>query len=143
MGRSVGTKSYMSPEALEAVGPDHSFRFGPELDFWSLGIMLYEMLYFRNPFEPEEETAAVEVIRNVLNWRNSLVFDEEIFQISADCRSLIQQLITSVDRRFDFDQITQHPFMAHVAMSQLIESEKVSRFFKGTLPAHSFARDSR
>lgn len=43
--RSCGTRQYLSPE----VFTKHN-RHGIEADFWSLGIVLYEVLYSRRPF---------------------------------------------------------------------------------------------
>ena len=45
-GRVVGTPAYLSPE--QAGGRD---RIGPPSDIWSLGVVLYEVLAGRHPFE--------------------------------------------------------------------------------------------
>ena len=41
----VGTPNYMSPECLEG-----GFKIGYKADVWSLGCMLYHMVYKRLPF---------------------------------------------------------------------------------------------
>lgn len=44
-----GTPNYIAPEILDAkVG--HSY----EVDFWSIGVILYTLLYGRPPFESPE-----------------------------------------------------------------------------------------
>jgi serine/threonine protein kinase len=43
---SSGTPEYMAPEQLT-----HSHRHGVEVDFWSLGVVLFEILYRVRPFE--------------------------------------------------------------------------------------------
>src|SRR5262249_4741838 len=46
-GLVLGTPSYMAPEVLEGHGSDH------RADMWAVGIILYEILTGRRPFEAE------------------------------------------------------------------------------------------
>ena len=45
--RAVGTPDYLAPELL--LGTDH----GPEVDWWSLGVVMYEFIVGIPPFNAD------------------------------------------------------------------------------------------
>lgn len=57
-GAVIGTPHYMAPEQVRGEGP----RAGPPADVWALGVLLYEMLSDRRPFEGETPLAIYEKI---------------------------------------------------------------------------------
>jgi len=51
-----GTMEYCSPEVL--TGNKYA---GPELEMWSMGILLYTLVFFENPFRTPQETVRAEI----------------------------------------------------------------------------------
>uniref|UniRef100_A0A914WVU1 Protein kinase domain-containing protein n=1 Tax=Plectus sambesii TaxID=2011161 RepID=A0A914WVU1_9BILA len=64
-----GTMEYCSPEVL--TGNKYA---GPELEMWSLGILLYTLIFFENPFRTAQETVRADL---EMPWEVS----EGLFQV--------------------------------------------------------------
>lgn len=62
----VGTQDFLSPEVLAAMNGGSHCTYGVECDWWSLGVIGYEMIYGRSPFS--DDTSA-RTINNILNFQ--------------------------------------------------------------------------
>lgn len=62
----VGTQDFLSPEVLAAMDGGSRNTYGVECDWWSLGVIAYEMIYGRSPFSGGTSTRT---IHNILNFQ--------------------------------------------------------------------------
>ncbi|HEY1603808.1 MAG TPA: serine/threonine-protein kinase [Pirellulales bacterium] len=100
-----GSLAYMSPEQLEACNPNH-MREAEDLDgrsdVYSLGVMLWELLTGRRPFEDCQPTSNWSATLNqMLADRHQGVPIDAIAQLPRDCPSGLKQFLLSclnVDR---------------------------------------------
>ena len=99
----VGTAYYVAPEVLNKKA------YGPEIDWWSLGAMFYEMLIGHAPFYSED---ANEACYKVINWKKYLKLPSDI-RISQEAEDLIFKMINSPKNRLGkngANEIKSHPF---------------------------------
>lgn len=62
----VGTQDFLSPEVLAAMNGGPHCTYGVECDWWSLGVIAFEMIYGRSPFSGG---SSARTINNILNFQ--------------------------------------------------------------------------
>ncbi|NWW28476.1 CTRO kinase, partial [Falcunculus frontatus] len=104
----VGTPDYMAPEVLIGLGGDGKASYGPECDWWSLGVIAYEMIYGRCPFT---EGTSAKTFNNIMNFQRFLRFPEDV-KVSSDFLDLIQSLLCGQKERLGYEGLCCHPFFS-------------------------------
>lgn len=103
----VGTEEYLAPEIINAAG------HGAEVDWWSFGILVHELVYGFTPFRGSHRDAT---FSNIL--RKPLAFPDSP-AVSEDCKDLIQALLVRdptkrLGAKGGADEIKRHNFFKSV-----------------------------
>ncbi|XP_008576817.1 PREDICTED: myotonin-protein kinase isoform X5 [Galeopterus variegatus] len=108
---AVGTPDYLSPEILQAVGGGPGTgSYGPECDWWALGVFAYEMFYGQTPFYAD---STAETYGKIVHYKEHLSLPLADAGVPEEAQDLIQRLLCPPETRLgrggagDFQK---HPF---------------------------------
>ncbi|QLQ81269.1 hypothetical protein HG537_0F00300 [Torulaspora globosa] len=112
----VGTEEYIAPEVIRGNG--HTAA----VDWWTLGILTYEMLFGFTPFKGDNTN---ETFCNIL--KSEVTFSNNN-EVSRACKDLIKKLLTKneskrLGSRMGAADIKRHPFFKKVQWSLLRNQE--------------------
>lgn len=117
----VGTPDYLAPETINGSGQDDM------VDWWSLGVILFEFIYGYPPFHAESPDAVFQnILARHINWPSE---QEEVdLNISQTAKDLMNALMTlRPDERLGCQNgaadIKAHLFFSGVAWESISEEE--------------------
>lgn len=112
----VGTPNYIAPEVLLRKG------YTQLCDWWSVGVILFEMLVGQPPFLAPTPT---ETQLKVINWESTLHIPAQV-ELSPEARDLIAKLCCAAEHRLGrngADDLKAHPFLGAIDFSSDIRRQ--------------------
>ncbi|TPX47944.1 hypothetical protein SeLEV6574_g02339 [Synchytrium endobioticum] len=112
----VGTPDYIAPESIADIGQS-------SVDWWAVGVILYEFLYGIPPFHAETPP---QVFENILN--RNIDWQEDEVDISPEARDLMEGLMCSdfkerLGSKGGAAEVKAHPFFADIKWDELASVE--------------------
>lgn len=109
---TVGTPDYIAPEVFTKQGYSHS------VDWWSVGVILFEMMVGYPPFYSDEPSTTCQ---KILHWRKTFAIPRDA-RLSSAAADLIRRLVSDPKDRLGKNgvaEIKAHPFFAGVEWARL------------------------
>ena len=104
---TVGTPDYIAPEVFGQDG------YGEEVDWWSIGVMFFEMVVGYPPFFSENPS---DTCKKIVKWKQYFQIPDDA-NLSYEAKSLIKRMVASHENRLGVngvDEIKKHPFFKGV-----------------------------
>jgi serine/threonine kinase 38 len=111
---TVGSPGYIAPEVLLKKG----YRF--ECDWWSVGVIMFEMIYGYPPFYADDP---IKTCQKIVRWKHFLEFPEDV-DVSKAAVHLLRNLLCDAPDRIGtrsggVNEIKSHPFFEGINWDNL------------------------
>ena len=100
---TVGTPDYIAPEVFGQGG------YNENVDWWSVGVILFEMLVGYPPFFSDDPSITCQ---KIIHWKKTLIIPSDA-NLSPAATNLIKSLVNDPDKRLGakgVQEIKNHPF---------------------------------
>lgn len=111
MFSTVGTPDYIAPEVFSQKG------YGVEVDWWSLGVIMFECLVGYPPFYAEQP---LQTCRKIVNYKRTLKIPSEA-GLSREAKDILLKLICSARVRAGYAEIRRHQFFKSCPWDDLMK----------------------
>lgn len=129
---TIGTPYYLAPEVINGE------PYGLKADVWSLGVLLYEMMALRKPFEATTLPSLALKIVSTSYPPPPACFSSELVSVLS---SMLQREPTA---RPSLDQLARHPLLRrHEARLQAQLRSLAALAMPGELPSESWANSAQ
>jgi len=108
----VGTVDYIAPEVLK--GEEYDFS----CDWWSLGVLAYELMFGCKPFTGSSIT---EIALNIIRWREVISYPS-VPKLPETAIDFLRSLICESENRLTYETIKSHPFFEGFEWDKLLDS---------------------
>lgn len=105
-----GTNEYLAPEIV------YRNPYGPEIDWWAMGILTYELLYGVTPFH---DSTKLKIFKGILNEDPKFPDDTD-----ESIKSFISMLLVKEpEKRAKFKDIKDHPFFNGLNFQDVLDKK--------------------
>jgi len=111
---TVGTPDYIAPEVFQQNG------YTETVDWWSLGVILFEMLVGYPPFFSDEPSTTCQ---KILHWKKTFLIPHEA-KLSPSAIDLIRKMMSDPQERLGIngvEEIKAHPFFIGIDWKKIRE----------------------
>ena len=113
---TVGTPDYIAPEVFGQSG------YGQEVDWWSIGVMFFEMVVGYPPFFSENPT---DTCKKIIKWKENFSIPVDA-ELSPEAENLILKMVAPAENRlgvWGVEEIMRHPFFKGVDWNNIRKSK--------------------
>ncbi|CAM9756338.1 unnamed protein product [Chrysoparadoxa australica] len=110
----IGDREFLAPEQISGAG------YGFSVDYWMLGILLYELMHGKTPFGGEVAESELYKKISMFDAAADLVYD---FEASSELKSVLEGLLAkSAEKRLGYNgvqELTEHHFFKDIGWQAL------------------------